>query len=54
MVSQVQLRLPLMKIKSPFIGYMDADLQTFPDDFEKLLKCRFDAGLSLWCARFFS
>jgi dolichol-phosphate mannosyltransferase len=39
------LKAALMKIKSPFIGYMDADLQTFPDDFEKLLKYRFDAGL---------
>ena len=39
------VKAALMKINSPFSGYMDADLQTFPDDFEKLLACRFDAGL---------
>ena len=39
------IKASLMRIKSPLTGYMEADLQTFPDDFEKLLKYRFDSGL---------
>ncbi|HAR80599.1 MAG TPA: hypothetical protein DCR21_07170 [Succinivibrionaceae bacterium] len=33
------------EVKSPFLGYIEANLQTDPEDFELLLKKRFEASL---------
>ena len=41
------IKAALKLIQSPYTGYMDADLQTFPSDFEKLLGRRFDSGIVL-------
>ncbi len=39
------LKAGFSEVKSDWVGYMDADLQTFPDDFELLLKNRYQGEL---------
>ena len=39
------LKAGFSQVKSDWVGYMDADLQTFPDDFELLLKNRYQGDL---------